>query len=257
MLSNRIALAATLLLPLVVLTGCPQGDGMQDQDAGGTGEAAGGASGDPSITGPKSALAASCAANSDCASGYCADGVCCDSPCDGQCLTCVLAGAPGHCGPIAQGPDPTGSAPCTGDSSCFLNPVTSLSACKLVAGAGCSVDADCGAGHCLTFYVDGDGDGYGTAEAAKFCTELNAPPPSGYAAFTGDCCDLDSGANPGFSASTFLQFPDACGSYDWNCNGSVTLQYSSCPGSAVPACGTDCVVNLGIVVVKNFTQGCN
>jgi hypothetical protein len=126
-----------------------------------------------------------------------------------------------------------------------------------VNGATCTGDADCGGGHCLTFYVDGDGDGYGTNEAARFCSDLNAPPPAGYAAYTGDCCDLDSGANPGFSASTFLEFPDACGSYDWNCNGSITLQYASCPGSALPACGTDCILNLGLVKAKVFTQACN
>jgi hypothetical protein len=74
--------------------------------------------------------------------------------------------------------------------------------------------------------VDGDGDGYGTAESAKFCSELSAQAPAGYASYTGDCCDLDSGANPGFSATPFLEFPDACGSYDWNCNGSIALEYS-------------------------------
>jgi hypothetical protein len=260
MLSNRICLGLTFVLPLVLVAGCPQGDGMQDQDAGGAagaGGRGGAGGGDSSLTGPKGAMAASCAANADCASGFCADGVCCDSPCDGQCLSCALPGAPGHCGPIAQGPDPTGAATCTGDSSCFLNSVTSLSVCKLVDGAACSADADCGVGHCLTFFVDGDGDGYGTAQAARFCADLNAPPPAGYAAFTGDCCDLDSGANPGFSAGTFLQFADACGSYDWNCNGSITLQYSSCPGAGVPACGTDCIFNIGLASGKLYTQACN
>jgi hypothetical protein len=135
--------------------------------------------------------------------------------------------------------------------------VTSLSACRLVDGASCSGDADCGSGHCLTFYTDADGDGYGTAEAARFCSELNAPAPAGYASYTGDCCDLDSGANPGFPATTFLEFPDACGSFDWNCNGAITLEYSSCPGAAVPACGTDCILDIGLVMAKVYTQSCN
>ena len=62
-------------------------------------------------------------------------------------------------------------------------------------------------GHCLTYYVDADGDGYGTAEQARFCENLNAPPPTGYAAYSGDCCDLDSGANPGFDSTQFPALP--------------------------------------------------
>ena len=258
MFAKRFVLAALFALPTCFLTGCP-GPANDQPDAGGAGGGGGGAgaAGSPAVTTPKSALASPCTSADECMSGYCADGVCCDSPCDGQCLSCALNGASGHCGPITQGPDAVATTPCIGESSCFLNPVTSLSTCELIDGASCSIDADCGSGHCLTYYVDADGDGYGTAASAKFCNELDGAPPAGYAAYPGDCCDLDSGANPGFSSSTFLQFPDACGSFDWNCNGVVSAQYSSCPGQANTACGEDCVLNLGLVKAKIYTQACN
>jgi hypothetical protein len=256
MFANRFALVVLAVLPLFVFAGCPQGDGHDQADAGGAG-GGGTGGGDPIVIAPANALASPCSGGAECASGYCVDGVCCDSPCDGQCLSCALAGATGHCGPIAQGPDPVSTTPCIGESSCFLNPATSLSTCKIIDGASCSTDADCGTGHCSTYYLDADGDGYGTATTAKFCNELNGAPPAGYASYPGDCCDLDSGANPGFSSSTFLQFADACGSFDWNCNGVVTPQYSSCPGHANAACGADCVISTGFSTFKDFTQACN
>jgi hypothetical protein len=128
-----------------------------------------------------------------------------------------------------------------------------------VDGAACQADGDCVSGHCLTFYVDADGDGYGGSDEAHFCSELNAAPPAGYAAYTGDCCDLDAGANPGFDSSQFLAMPDACGSFDWNCNG-VVAQQKSCPLGAVQ-CGQECSFPLpvtnGVVYVPLFTEACN
>jgi hypothetical protein len=262
MFANRLTLAALVALPLFALAGCSDGDASHPEaDAGGAGGAAsaGGAAGDALGGIARSALASPCTVGSQCTSGYCVDGVCCDSPCGEQCLSCSLVGATGHCGPIANGPDAVSASPCIGGSSCFLDPATSLSTCKLTDGAGCSADSDCGSGHCFTYYVDADGDGYGTTTSAKFCNELNGAPPVGYAAYGGDCCDLDSGANPGFSSGTYLQFPDACGSYDWNCNGSIALQYSSCPysSSGLPSCGTDCVAHVGIITETLYSQACN
>ncbi len=254
MISNRLVRALFALLPIFVLAGCPGGDPDHADAADGHG-----GHGDADPVGPKNELATACASNDDCISGNCVDGVCCDSPCDQACLSCALPGAVGHCGPIASGPDPVAATPCAGDSACFLNRATSLSSCKTVDGASCSSDEACGSGHCLTYYVDVDADGYGTAESAKFCSALNAAPPAGYAAYTGDCCDIDNGANPGFSSSTYLQFPNACGAYDWDCNGVTAPQYASgCPLVANPiACGANCDVNLGIVKYTAFAQGCN
>ena len=255
MFRTKSILRISLALPLLLLAGCGPGDSPSIHADAGSDTGLGGS---PGPSGPKSPLATACHANADCGSGFCVDGVCCDSACDQQCLGCALPGAVGHCGPISQGPDPVATTPCTGSSACFLDHATSISACKVVDGASCSSNADCGSGHCLTYYVDADGDGFGTASSAKFCNDLNAAPPPRYAAYTGDCCDLDNGANPGFSSSTYLEFPDACYSFDWNCNGVVAPQHISGCGSAGPsACGAACVINFGFGTVTAYTQGCN
>ncbi len=255
MLSTKSIFHGSLALHLVLLAGCGPGDSPSTRADAGRDSGLGGS---PGPIGPKSPLAAACGANTDCASGFCVDGVCCDSVCGQQCLSCALPSSVGHCGPIAQGPDPIASTPCTGSSSCFLDRATSISICRIIDGAPCSSDADCGSGHCVTYYVDADGDGFGTASSARFCNELNAAPPSGYAAYTGDCCDLDNGANPGFSSTTYLEFPDACGSFDWNCNGVVTPEHTSGCGSVGPtACGAPCVINFGFGIVTAYTQACN
>jgi hypothetical protein len=244
------ALCALAWLPLLILAGCPADGPRPSSDASVDGSAP------PDGTTGHSALAAVCNGRSECASGFCVDGVCCDSSCQGQCYTCAQAGAPGHCAPQTQGQDTVASEPCVGANSCFVDQATRLSVCKVMDGATCQTDGDCGSGHCLTYYVDSDGDGYGTSVTAKFCNELTGPPPAGYAAYPGDCCDVDSGANPGFDSSVFLRFPDQCGSYDWNCNG-VVAQEATCSGQSTLACGADCTINFGFGTYTAFTQACN
>jgi len=59
----------------------------------------------------------------------------------------------------------------------------------------------------LTFYRDGDGDGFGDARfTARGCT-----PPSGYVAVFGDCNDADPAVRPGA--------PESCDGIDSNCDG--------------------------------------
>ena len=93
-----------------------------------------------------------------------------------------------------------------------------------------------------------------TATTASVCTTLNAPPPSGYAVLPGDCCDIDSGANPGLPADTYFQFADACGSFDWNCDGTVE-QERTCPVAVT--CGADCLEDVGIFTFTAFTEECH
>lgn len=203
---------------------------------------------------PRNSLGASCASDSDCNSGFCTDGVCCDSKCDQTCYACNLPAAAGHCAALTNGGDPQASPPCVAPSACVLLASSRVPACRLVDGATCGADADCVSGHCRTFYVDADGDGYGTSQEARFCEELNAAPPPGFAAYSGDCCDLDTGANPGFDNTQFLQMPDACGSFDWNCNG-VIAQEQMCSTGPV-ACGDKCVLNF-FGPITLFTEACN
>jgi hypothetical protein len=64
-------------------------------------------------------------------------------------------------------------------------------------------------GSLLTFYADGDGDGFGVESSTiQACT-----PPSGHTAQLGDC---DDGA-----ATTFPGADEVCDSLDNNCDGSV------------------------------------
>ena len=155
---------------------------------------------------------------------------------------------------LTGGPDVAATTPCTNGSTCMLDTSTNVPACKLQDLEKCTADGDCASGHCLTFFVDNDGDGYGTDTSASVCTTLNAPPPSGYAVLTGDCCDIDSGANPGLAAATYFQFADACGSFDWNCDGTVEPE-KTCPVSVM--CGADCVEDLGIFTFTAFTEECH
>lgn len=240
---------------LALLAGCPTNTSGKGPDAAADGgdsldanapPGTGGASGSP--------LGAACSAAVDCASGFCTDGVCCDSACGQTCYACDQPMALGHCAALSSGEDPEASSTCTAPSACSLPASTTVPVCKFIDGTACQADSDCISRHCLTFYLDADGDGYGGADEGHFCEELNSPPPAGYAAYSGDCCDLDSGANPGFDSSQYLAMPNACGSFDWNCNG-VVAQQKSCPTAI--ACGADCNISLGFFVYDAFTEACN
>jgi hypothetical protein len=253
----RLALTIITALPLCSLAGCPQKHKAADplHDAG-VEDAATKDATSIAITVPRNPLGTTCATNKDCTSGYCTDGVCCDSACGQQCFSCNSTGNVGNCAPQTQGQDETATVPCTGTNICVLDPATSLPACKLADLQTCSANTDCASAACLTFFLDADGDGYGTPTQARVCTEQGAAPPPGYALLTGDCCDIDSGANPGVPADTYFEFSDACGSFDWNCNGIVDQQ-QQCPGDPTLACGATCIVNLGLGPFTIFTQACH
>ncbi|QRN98958.1 hypothetical protein JRI60_07990 [Archangium violaceum] len=70
----------------------------------------------------------------------------------------------------------------------------------------------CGGGS-ATGYIDGDGDGYGAG--AYGCYTGNV------AQNNADCCDGDSRAYPGTAVG--YSSPNACGSWDYNCNGNITV----------------------------------
>ncbi len=65
-----------------------------------------------------------------------------------------------------------------------------------------------------TWYVDGDGDGYGGSAVALACVQ-----PSGSTAVPSDCNDSDSRVNPGAV--------EACDGVDTDCDGSVDEGYSA------------------------------
>ncbi len=62
-----------------------------------------------------------------------------------------------------------------------------------------------------TFYIDNDGDGYGTMMMTQ--TSCSATAPAGYATLSGDCDDANAAINPGA--------PEACNTIDDNCDGNI------------------------------------
>jgi len=97
---------------------------------------------------------------------------------------------------------------------------------------GNSVDEDCdgnldnaptdstcdGAYGLKTYYADGDGDGYGN-KSQVVGTCLCPSKATGKVESHNDCCDSDNGSHPG--ATTGKTSANACGSYDWDCDGTV------------------------------------
>ena len=63
------------------------------------------------------------------------------------------------------------------------------------------------------FYVDGDGDGFGSGQAVNLCAPNASSPPTGYSTLNTDCNDKSAAIKPGAS--------EICDGVDNNCNGSV------------------------------------
>jgi hypothetical protein len=257
MLTNR----CLVLIALLGLAGCPMKNSDPEPDGGaGAGGAAGtsaegGAAGqtadagaggempklssDAAVGSPGKPLAEACGANSECASGFCVDSVCCNTACDGQCSICNPPGNLGYCTGQITGDNTTSAETCTGAHTCSIAiAVLNLPACRLKDLQVCKANLDCASLNCVTYYVDHDGDGYGeTTKTIQFCEEQGAAPPLGYVSQGGDCCDNDANAYPG--ETKYFVSPDACGSYDYNCDGLIQDAQFGTPAT-VPAseCGT-------------------
>ncbi len=112
------------------------------------------------------------------------------------------------------------------------------------------VDDDCDgdideddAADAATWYLDADGDGYGTsAGLALACTQ-----PAGYSAWDTDCDDADVRYHPGATESDCAD-PD-----DYNCDGSVA--YADADGDGFAAC-TECD-DASAAVFPGATEACN
>ena len=73
------------------------------------------------------------------------------------------------------------------------------------------------------YYRDGDGDGYGGTTTVLACGGA----PTGYVARGGDCCDTDANVNPGVPATAWFTSASKCGTFDYDCDGAVTQEFST------------------------------
>ncbi|HEY5957005.1 MAG TPA: hypothetical protein VIV60_10650 [Polyangiaceae bacterium] len=105
---------------------------------------------------------------------------------------------------------------------------------------------------CRYYYRDADGDTYGAGSNRRYsCTGA----PAGYVARAGDCCDSDSNAHTG--QTNYYSSLDACGSFDYDCDGQATQQSNGPTGCFE---GTiNCYVSGGQCIQDNsqLPAGCN
>jgi len=177
---------------------------------------------------------------------------------------CATATSVAQCGPdLVSETAPrscTGSTPVCLSSACVACKPSSTEACGVCNDGTATCDRDGTWGACTggssthTYYRDADADGYGDA---KTSTTVCGAAPAGYVSSSSDCCDSDANAHPGQTG--FYSSPDACGSYDYNCDGVDTLMVTnlntSCTVVTSTACGCDvCVCDAKNVCSTQCTQ---
>jgi hypothetical protein len=108
----------------------------------------------------------------------------------------------------------------------------------LADGQPCSLATNCTSQVCTAFYVDVDGDGYGTGQAVGFC---GTTVPVGYASQSGDCCDNATNLavakliHPGQNTYQSTSAGGVCGiTWDYDCSGAIETQSGQLVG-----CGPD------------------
>jgi hypothetical protein len=112
----------------------------------------------------------------------------------------------------------------------------------LADGQPCSLATTCVSQVCTAFYVDVDGDGYGTGQAVGFC---GTTAPVGYASQSGDCCDSASNLavakliHPGADFQT-TSAGGVCGiTWDYNCSGQTEQSIPKLTGCTLyPECAS-------------------
>ncbi|MFM7200367.1 MAG: MopE-related protein [Myxococcota bacterium] len=109
----------------------------------------------------------------------------------------------------ADGDGATDSA-CGGTDCNDNNPAINPGATEICDNVDNDCDSQIDEGVKTTYYLDADGDGYGTSSATQACSK-----PSGYATQSGDCNDSAASANPGQT-----ELASQCGDgIDQDCNG--------------------------------------
>ncbi len=163
-----------------------------------------------------------CVAGADCASQQCVDGICCESACTGTCYSCNQPGKLGTCAPLDHAEDPIAAIPCAGSAFCEAALAgTAICRPKISDDQFCAFGWECASGVCATYYRDVDGDGYGHDPV----TVCGKQPPAGTTAAGGDCCESAANTHPGVTAYSSVR--NACGTFDYNCDGREEKQYNA------------------------------
>lgn len=145
------------------------------------------------------------------------------TPCNGACVDTSSDLA--HCGGCNQ---PCGSP--NSDSKCTAG------RCEVTCHPGFADCTNTPAKTCSPtpkWYVDDDGDGWGTSAFTTGCTK-----PVGHAALTGDCLDTNADVHPDAGANFVAYVGPAGRSFDYDCDGVETQE-----GAGVPnfdACTSTC-----------------
>ena len=132
-----------------------------------------------------------------------------DTPCE-----LVAPGVQGRCDGQGLCVDPCGTLDeC--DGQCVAG------VCRLRDDLPCTSAGECASNQCTNRFSDTDRDGFGDEDSVG--VPRCGPIPVGFAGNNRDCCDSDSVTNPNtvFAMVIALTEPDACGSFDRNCDGRV------------------------------------
>jgi hypothetical protein len=132
--------------------------------------------------------------------------------------------------------------------------------CLLNEGQDCDPNrsGQCASGRCDRWFRDSDDDDHGDPNQSRgVCGTASSLAPDGFVLSSDDCCDRDALANPDQTARHSAA--NACGSFDFNCNGQVENLFAQTAGGlggsfcasrpldtclitlwsdVIPACGT-------------------
>jgi hypothetical protein len=125
-----------------------------------------------------------------------------------------------------------------------------------VGYADCDSNPQNGCEALTVYYLDADGDQYGTSATSKqACTQ-----PSGYSTNGGDCYDSNANAHPGQTAYFTTQRGD--GSFDYDCDGtadkapSQQTYLSNCNSISYGQCGSQVCGSGSCSTASAATGGC-